>query len=440
MSQVHKETLTAVDNALPNRAGLDIEIFGMEGIPEEIVQQHNQRVLQSYHQQQADHASHQAGGGPGGNASKKPKIEDKMSLKERLAMHKAAKAAAQEGDVSTSGGNTPVASSITPAPGTFVRLIHPLRTHSLTLHQSGPSYQQPYTAPPTNGSYSQPLTYNPSQATAVPGYPVMQPAAVYAPTAGQVSYPQAQPYGQPGANFQQPPSSYSSQPAFSPPAYQQHSPFPGQYPPNSTSPYPNPGMPLAFGAGSPPFSSHASPPPQPNNFPRPVHTGTVSLPTAPGLPQRPVVGAPPVSGFQFQQMHQGAIPAPHSHSPQPYPQQEAPPPGAAHVSNATSHEVPSASSIDDLISSAAKQADAASAPQSVPIPSPATNGTTTAAPATAPTPKEKDKSATGEEKKEKSDKSKKTRLVYSDEHISPEEKMAMLPRFAFTSQPSAIAT
>ena len=45
MSQVHKENLSAVDNALPNRAGLDIEIFGMEGIPEDIVQQHTQRVL-----------------------------------------------------------------------------------------------------------------------------------------------------------------------------------------------------------------------------------------------------------------------------------------------------------------------------------------------------------------------------------------------------------
>ena len=45
MNQVHKETLTAIENALPNRVGLDVEIFGMEGIPEEIVQQHNQREV-----------------------------------------------------------------------------------------------------------------------------------------------------------------------------------------------------------------------------------------------------------------------------------------------------------------------------------------------------------------------------------------------------------
>lgn len=43
MNQVHKETLTSVDNSLPNRQGLEVEIFGMEGIPEEVVQAHNQR-------------------------------------------------------------------------------------------------------------------------------------------------------------------------------------------------------------------------------------------------------------------------------------------------------------------------------------------------------------------------------------------------------------
>merc|ERR1712230_293470 len=119
MSQVHKENLTAVDNALPNRAGLDIEIFGMEGIPEDVAVQHNQRVLQQFHEHQAQRQA-ASGTGPGGagGRGKKPKIEDKMSLKERLAAHKAAKAAAQDGDGSTSGGNTPVASITTPAPGT----------------------------------------------------------------------------------------------------------------------------------------------------------------------------------------------------------------------------------------------------------------------------------------------------------------------------------
>ena len=45
MNQVHKETLANVENALPNRQGLDIEIFGMEGIPGDVVEAHNQRVI-----------------------------------------------------------------------------------------------------------------------------------------------------------------------------------------------------------------------------------------------------------------------------------------------------------------------------------------------------------------------------------------------------------
>lgn len=449
MSQVHKETLTAVDNALPNRAGLDIEIFGMEGIPEDIAQQHNQRVLQNYHQAQADRASTQGGGAGGNNANKKPKIEDKMSLKERLAMHKAAKAAAQEGDASTSGGNTPVASTVTPAPGTFVSTLRFLTSDLLTpWAQTGPSYQQPYTAPPTNGSYSQPLTYNPVQASAPSGYPAQQPAygqppAAYGQTPGQAPYGQPQPYAQPpGANFQQP-ISYPPQPAYSPGPYQQSSPFPGQYPPSATSPYPGQGAPRPFGVGTPPFNSQTSPPPQPSNFPKPVHTGTVSLPTAPGLPQRPMVGAPAVSGFQFQQMHQGAIPAPHNHNSQQFQRQDSAP--LQQQPNAAPGTMPpadfsNASAIDDLISSAAKQAELPPTAGSSAAAAPAINGGSTATAAAAPAPATKEKTVATEEKKEKSEKSKKTRLVYSDEHLSPEEKMAMLPRFAFTTQQTVTAT
>lgn len=430
MSQVHKETLTAVDNALPNRVGLDIEIFGMEGIPEEVAQQHNQRVLQQYHEAQAQRqASSGAGGGAGG--PKKPKFDDvKMSLKERLAAHKAAKAAAQDGDASTSGGNTPVATLAAPAPGTFVSYLLPFSKPLLTVSlQAGSSYQQqPYTAPPTNGSYSQPPAYSPAQATA-PGFPPQQisygqPPAPY----GQVPQPpfiqtQAQPYAQPPQpNFQQHPpgpGSYPSQPAFSPSPYQGQSPYPGQvYPQNGASPYP--GQQRSFsGSPVPPMNQHVSPPPAPSHFPKPVHTGTVSLPTAPGLPQRPAVGAPPISGFQFQQMHQGAIPAPPSHNMQ-YQKQESAP-GVAQ-STAPPAEIPSSSAIDDLVSSAGKQADA-SATQSP------------AAPAVPAPAEKKDKPA-----EDKKDKAKATRLVYQDTEVSMEEKLASLSRFAFTAQQTPIAT
>ncbi len=112
MSQVHKENLTAVDNALPNRAGLDIEIFGMEGIPEDIAQQHTQRVLTNFHQAQADRqgaAANAAQGGQNPTAPKKPKIESVSDIKKRLAEHKAAKLAAEKDNGGSSGGSTPAA-------------------------------------------------------------------------------------------------------------------------------------------------------------------------------------------------------------------------------------------------------------------------------------------------------------------------------------------
>ena len=122
MSQVHKEALSAVDNALPNRAGLDIEIFGMEGIPEDIVQQHTQRVVASYHQNLADRQASGAGGNHGAganpNQSKKPKFESPSDLKKRLAEHKAKLAAEQSGG--GSGNGTPVGAGQTQSPGSYV--------------------------------------------------------------------------------------------------------------------------------------------------------------------------------------------------------------------------------------------------------------------------------------------------------------------------------
>lgn len=109
MTQVHKETLTTIDNALPNRSGLDIEIFGMEGIPEDIVTSHNQRVLTSFAQAEAERRAatgNPAPGSGGGNAAKKPKFESPSDLKKRLAEHKAKKAAEQTTDQG-SGDNTP---------------------------------------------------------------------------------------------------------------------------------------------------------------------------------------------------------------------------------------------------------------------------------------------------------------------------------------------
>lgn len=113
MNQVHKETLTSVDNALPNRQGLEVEIFGMEGVPEEVRQQHDQRVTQQYYEalaeRQAATGNPTPGSGAQTNAPKKPKLDDPKDLKARLAAFKAKKAA---GPTANSSGNaTPIDSA-----------------------------------------------------------------------------------------------------------------------------------------------------------------------------------------------------------------------------------------------------------------------------------------------------------------------------------------
>lgn len=110
MSQVHKEQLAAVDNALPNRTSLDVEIFGMEGVPEDIIQSHNQRVVTQFHQEeqqrQAATGNPPPGAAAGGQPTKKPKVENTSDLKKRLAEHKAKRAEAIAGG--SSGEGTPV--------------------------------------------------------------------------------------------------------------------------------------------------------------------------------------------------------------------------------------------------------------------------------------------------------------------------------------------
>lgn len=134
MTQVHKETLTVIENALPNRSGLEVEIFGMEGIPDEVVQSHKQRVVQQYAQAEAERRAATGNPGPGGAAAggvaKKPKFESPSDLRKRLAEHKAKKAAEEAAGIS-SGNNTPgrMADSVQ-SPGTFVSLFF---LHSLHL-------------------------------------------------------------------------------------------------------------------------------------------------------------------------------------------------------------------------------------------------------------------------------------------------------------------
>ncbi|CAK7207464.1 hypothetical protein SEUCBS139899_010274 [Sporothrix eucalyptigena] len=104
MNQVHKETLSQVENALEGREGLDVEIFGMEGIPEEALLQHNQQIVEDYHKNRADRQAATGNPPPGQRGSergplKKIKMETAEELKARLAIYRsqagARKAAAE---------------------------------------------------------------------------------------------------------------------------------------------------------------------------------------------------------------------------------------------------------------------------------------------------------------------------------------------------------
>ncbi len=109
MTQVHKESISSIDNALPNRSGIDLEIFGMEGIPDDIRQAHQQRVLQHFAQTEADRRGNSgAGGGAGANGAKKTKFESPAEIKMRLAEHKARVAAEQAAGGSGLGEASPM--------------------------------------------------------------------------------------------------------------------------------------------------------------------------------------------------------------------------------------------------------------------------------------------------------------------------------------------
>lgn len=124
MNQVHKESLDHVENALPNRQGLDVEIFGMEGLPEDVKKQHEERIVKNYFDAQRERFEATGNPPPGeGRPTKKIKIEDPEDLKKRFAEFRAKKAAAKAAGAN-GAPNPPVANVQSPgqaaSPGTFV--------------------------------------------------------------------------------------------------------------------------------------------------------------------------------------------------------------------------------------------------------------------------------------------------------------------------------
>ncbi|GAB7347387.1 hypothetical protein MBLNU459_g4316t1 [Dothideomycetes sp. NU459] len=374
LTQVHKDTLTIVDNALPNRSAPDIEVFGMEGIPDDILAQHNARVSQEFFAAEAERRAvtgnpttgSAAAGAQANSSTKRPKFESPAELKKRLAEHRAKKAAGESGAVS-SDPNTPIAQSATP----------PVYQPPFPVPQGSPpqaGFPAPYGQPPPFFGQQQPPPFN-SYVEAYGGPPSVQ----------QGPFPPGQ-FGAP-------------QPQYSPAQHYGDQPQPAGYPP---------GPPAAFSQYQP---NHIAPPPSASPYsqqaPRPLpHDPPLrqsSLPSAPGLPQRPSFNAPPVSREQLAEMHSGNIAAANdAQGQQQYPQH---------------HEVSAnASSVDDLISSAAQQSAQ----------------TSNVGPPAAEKPAPAEKPTDGNAKKAK----KASRLSYGNTNtdVGIEERVVSLPKYSFVPE------
>ena len=131
-SQVHKEQLERVSNSLPNREDPSIEIFGMEGIPDDILSAHHQRLMTTYFKMESERRALTGNPLAGSKqalqqGSKKQKLETKEEMKERLKAFKAKKKAAKEAG-SSSEGNTPGVNVNVNQTETAVSCLHLMRS------------------------------------------------------------------------------------------------------------------------------------------------------------------------------------------------------------------------------------------------------------------------------------------------------------------------
>lgn len=98
--QVHKIQTTVIKNAIPGREDPGVELFGVLGIPEELVQAHRQGILDGYYRRAAEFRAQTGNPLPGTvkhDPNKRGKREETTDeLKARLAAHRAAKKAAKE--------------------------------------------------------------------------------------------------------------------------------------------------------------------------------------------------------------------------------------------------------------------------------------------------------------------------------------------------------
>lgn len=92
MQQVHKSDLKEVPDANPGRAGLEPEIFAMDGIPQHLIDKHNDRIIKEYQMREAEYLKKTGNSLYGTNApSKKPKLDIPAVPEDQIARARAFK-------------------------------------------------------------------------------------------------------------------------------------------------------------------------------------------------------------------------------------------------------------------------------------------------------------------------------------------------------------
>ncbi|TGZ80625.1 hypothetical protein EX30DRAFT_378434 [Ascodesmis nigricans] len=432
MEQVHKETLEQVENALPGRESVDLEIFGTEGIPESEVAAHNQRIIAEHARKEADKraASGQS------NGPKRPKIDiakelDPEEIKRKLQEHKRAM---------QSGSATPVTAGVSPAPDAQASPQVPPVGSTYNANSPPAGYpQSPYGAPP--GQNYPPATYPPPATSPYPTTPYGQPHFQHPPPTGPAAQFGRGAPPQSGYGYQPPQqqAGFGAPPFPSPPGYAPHSgaslPQPHQIP--GLPPKPNvPGLPArpAFSAPTAPggFTSPPSapgfspvgPPPSASTAPawNPPTGPSQGFGAASSSPSPGAFGAsPPPPGAASYSNPAAPVRQQPGHGFQPpFPSAPLqPPPG--YSPHPSVSPIPTAHSVRGTPSVAPRADVIPTAPMPVPA--------ETLASSSAPPAKEAEAGA----KKEAPAKPKReARLVYGDNTTttSPEEKRAALPKYA----------
>lgn len=403
LQQVHKETLEAVDNAIEGRQGVEPEVFGMMGIPEELVNAHRQRILNEYYKQEAERRA-QTGNPPPGQKNgepnaKKRKMETPEELKARLAEHRAKRQAEKQAEkegkaVQQSASNTPDI-----ALGQGQAAMDAQHVSSSTFTYPGATinaFEQEF-SPNPQPSYDPMQAYGPQFHPPHPGLPMQSPLSGGIPSPFPVQQPGHWPPHMSPASFSPPQVAPFATPPFMPPV---HSPMTGQMPggmmPSHNMRY----------SPSATVDRQAVPPPQ------------TPLQHAPGLPARPSFDLPNFNREDMQRMHTGQVPPPNNNTA--HQQHNAIPPKPTYNKLSTIEDV-EAMLQDTKNEWKQQQADEAAAKAS------AEKAAQEAAKTSIP--------ATSSKEKKKKSKPAFTKMIYSDNNESPEEKMAKQSKYAYAFRP-----